>query len=143
MPEFSPGEQKVAVVPMTNPTARAFDYVAELYMGTALDLMASVPFHLDAGESKDVRLPVTMPSAAGTYPVNVAVFSEGEFIPPVHEGEDVVIKAVPAVGDFVYSNQVCGITTYPDAPSWRMATYSCRITNRGSRGTRTVTFHYT
>ncbi|GAJ15983.1 unnamed protein product, partial [marine sediment metagenome] len=104
MQEFSPGEQKIAVVPMTNPTARAFDYVAELYMGAALDLMASVPFHLDAGESKDVRLPVTMPSAAGTYPVNVAVFSEGEFLPPVHEGESVVIAKLPPAKLYIRPN---------------------------------------
>ncbi len=89
--EFNPGEQKTAIVPMTNPTSKAFDYTAELYMGTDLALMAREDFHLEAGQSKDISLPVTMPTVVGTYPVNIGVFSGGEFIPPVHKGEDVVI----------------------------------------------------
>jgi len=98
MPQFNQGERKTAIVTMTNPTEKAFDYVAELYMGTDLALMASTSFHLEAGESKDISLDVTMPIVAGTYPVNIAVFSGGEFIPPVYAGEDItIVSAVPSV----------------------------------------------
>ncbi len=91
MPEFSPGESKNAIAPMTNPTAKAFDYSAELYMGTNLALMAQAPFHLNANESKDIILPVIMPQIEGSYPVYIAVFSNDQFIEPMYQAEDVVI----------------------------------------------------
>ncbi|MBA7506486.1 hypothetical protein ES706_05177 [subsurface metagenome] len=94
MPQFGPGELKTARVPMTNPTAKAFDYVADLYMGTNLALMAETPFHLDAQESKDISLPVTMPTVAGTYPVHIGVFSGGVNIGLYRATEDVVIISV-------------------------------------------------
>ncbi len=93
MPEFSPGESKTAIVVMTNPTIKAFDYVAGLYMGTNLALMASADFHLEAGKSKDISLPATMPSVVGTYPVHIGVFSDGESIDLYKAREDVVIVA--------------------------------------------------
>ena len=91
MPEFAPGVKKTAVVPMTNPTAKVFDYTAELYMGVNLALMASADFHLNAGETKDISLSVTMPTEAGTYPVHIGVFSGGENIALYHATEDVII----------------------------------------------------
>ena len=94
MPEFIPGEQKTAIVPMTNPTAKAFDYVAQLYMGAELAIMSEIPFHLEAGESKDISMSVTMPTEVGVYPVNIGVFSDGQFIEPVYHAEDVTIKSI-------------------------------------------------
>ncbi|GAI60143.1 unnamed protein product [marine sediment metagenome] len=96
MPEFNLGSSHTAIVPMSNPTSKAFDYEVELYMGTDLALMARASFHLEAGESKDISMPVIMPSVIGAYPVNIAVFSGGEFIPPVYKGDDItIISAVP------------------------------------------------
>jgi len=96
MPQFSPGVEKTAIVPMRNPTEKPFDYKAELYMGTNLALMAQTPFHLEAAESKDISLPVTMPTEQGTYPVYIGVFSNGQFIEPLYQAtEDVVIVGVP------------------------------------------------
>ncbi len=95
MPEFSPGEAKTAIVTMANPTVVAFDYLVELYMGTNLALMASKDFHLEAGEAKDISLPVTMPSVSGTYPVYIGVFSSGVSIGLYKAVEDVVIGPPP------------------------------------------------
>ncbi len=101
MPQFSSGEQKTAIAPMTNPTGKAFDYLAELYMGTDLALMSEASFHLEAGESKDIRLPVTMPSAAGVYPVYLGVFSNGTNI-ALYQAEDVVIAIARRIAPCVY-----------------------------------------
>lgn len=91
MPEFYSGEQKTAIITMVNPTSKPFDYLAELYMGTDLAIMASAPFHLDAEQSKDISLPVTMPLVAGTYPVHIGVFSNGQSIGLYKAVEDVII----------------------------------------------------
>lgn len=90
MPEFSPDEQKNAMVPMTNPTAKAFDYSVKLYMGTDLALMAQKDFHLETGEEKDITLSIIMPSIAGTYPVHIGVFSAGVNI-ALYKAEDITI----------------------------------------------------
>jgi len=76
---------------MSNPTVAPFDYSAELYMGTNLALLASADFHLEAGESKDISLPVIMPSVSGTYPVYIGVFSSGVSIGLYKAVEDVTI----------------------------------------------------
>lgn len=93
MPEFSPGESKTAVVTMSNPKPKAFDYVAELYMGTDLALMAQESFHLEKEGLKDISLPVTMPLVVGVYPVYLGVFSNGQFLEPLYHAEDVSIAA--------------------------------------------------
>lgn len=105
MPQFSPGELKTARVPMTNPTGSAFDYLADLYMGTNLALMAETSFHLEALESKNISLPITMPTVAGTYPVYIGVFSGGVNIGLWRATEDVVIVPV-AIAEFAYVSGV-------------------------------------
>lgn len=99
MPEFLAGESKTAVVTMSNLAEKAFDYSVELYMGTTLTLMASTPFHLEAKESKDINLTVTMPPAVGIYPVYLGVFSDGVSI-ALYQAEDVVIVFDPWNYDF-------------------------------------------
>lgn len=93
MPQFEPEESKTAVMPMTNPTAKLFDYLAELYMGTDLAIMSQAPFQLEAGEQKDISFPVTMPSVPGTYPVHIGVSVAGENIALYKATQDVVIVA--------------------------------------------------
>lgn len=100
MVEFSPSEEKVAKIPMSNPTTKPFDYTVELYMGTNLALMASTDFHLEAGEEKDIELPVTMPSVIGTYPVYIGVFSAGEFIEPLYKAVEDVVIVEPIITEY-------------------------------------------
>lgn len=130
MPEFSPGVSKTAVVTMSNPTVGAFDYLAELYMGINLALMASNNFHLEAGEAKDINLLVTMPSEAGTYPVHIGVFSNGVSIGLYKATEDVVITA-PA--PFVFSNLSVSRTRCQSATAWNTLNFGCTITNPTDR----------
>jgi len=105
MPEFHAGEQKTAIVPVTNPTEKGFDYKMELYMGTNLAIMAEVPFHLNAGESKSISLPVTMPAEAGTYPIHIGVLSEGELVRLLRATEDVVVAIPLVIDSFIYVYQ--------------------------------------
>lgn len=124
MVEFSPSEEKVAKIPMSNPTTKPFDYTVELYMGTNLALMASTDFHLEAGESKDIELPVTMPSVIGTYPVYIGVFSAGEFIEPLYKAvEDVVIFGV---AEFAYVSAIRQ-TRYETAPGYAWSSHKLKV----------------
>jgi hypothetical protein len=141
-PGFAPGSVHVATCPMTNPTVAAFDYTAELYMGTDLALMASADFHLNAGETKDIGLSVTMPHVGGAYPVYIGIFSGGENIALYHATEDVVVGA-PA---FSYGTPSCQLVhPHPRflafADSARLI-FSVPITNTGAAQTRILTIKY-
>ncbi|MBA7475072.1 hypothetical protein ES707_10437 [subsurface metagenome] len=92
MPQFSPGEVKTAIAPMSNPTGKGFSYSAELYLDVTKAASSGViSFYLAAGETRNISFPVTMPQAEGTYPVYLDVFVVGELVGAYQATEDVVI----------------------------------------------------
>lgn len=95
--QFELSSSHTAIVTMSNPTTKPFDYLAELYMGIDLALMASEDFHLEAEEAKDISLPVIMPNTPGTYPIHIGVFSGGQSIGLYRAIRDVII--VGLLGD--------------------------------------------
>lgn len=96
MPEFVPGESKTAIAPITVKPA-GLNCEAEVFLGpddlTKVATSGLVPF-VSTGASQDVYLPVTMPSAEGTYHVFIDIYAEGLLIAAYQATEDVSIVAV-------------------------------------------------
>ncbi|MBA7592325.1 hypothetical protein ES708_34505 [subsurface metagenome] len=94
MPQFNPGSVHRATVTFSNPKSAGFDFEASLCMGVAWAEMATASFHLDAGQSRAVEFPVTMPAIEATYPVYFKVSSGGVLIGTFVATEAVVIVGV-------------------------------------------------
>lgn len=104
MPEFAPGESKTAVAPITVKPA-GLNCEAELFLGpddmTKVATSGRIPF-VSTGVSQDVRLPVVMPAAEGTYHVYADVYAEGLLIAAYQATEDVII-APPIPTERIFS----------------------------------------
>ncbi|MBA7614750.1 hypothetical protein ES703_22019 [subsurface metagenome] len=97
MPEFAPGEAKVARAPITvRPSGLSCQ--AEVFLGpnemTKVATSGLVPF-TSTGASQNVRLPLIMPSTEGSYHAYIDVYIEGILIAAYRALEDVVIVSVP------------------------------------------------
>lgn len=98
MPEFAPGEGKVALATFpVKPSGLSCE--AEIFLGpddmTKVATSGRIGF-TSTGARQDVPLPVTMPVTEGTYHVYVDVYAEGYLIAAYRAIEDVVIApAVP------------------------------------------------
>jgi hypothetical protein len=126
MPQFMTGESRTARALMRNPTGRAFDYDAFVYLGTDLAVASERAFSLAAGEERQIAFPVVMPAAPGTYPVHVGVFSEGRNIALYRATEDVAVARPPA---FAWSGLSLQWEVHPNATDLRDPVISAVISN--------------
>jgi len=79
MPQFSPGESKTAVAPITAKPA-GMNCEAELFLGpdemTKVASSGRIPF-VSTAAAKNVSLPITMPATPGTVKGYIDVYVEG------------------------------------------------------------------
>jgi len=97
-PTFEAKDTRVARANMTNPTAKAFSYTAELYLD--VNKVASsgvISFTLAAGETRAIAFTVTMPAVEGTFPVFLDVFVDTEQVGAYRATEDVTVDITPAI----------------------------------------------
>lgn len=97
---FRPGEMKTAVAELLNPATSLFPYKAELYLNKPkMATSGTVFFNIDAGITRKINFPITMPTIEGTYPVFLDIFSDSQLLAAYQADEDVkigipIIKAV-------------------------------------------------
>jgi len=97
-PTFEGGDTKIAVAPMSNPTAKAFSYTAELYLDvTKVATSGLIPFTLNPGQQLPISFPLTMPLLEGDYPVYLDVFVGTSLVGAFQATENVVVVISPDV----------------------------------------------
>ncbi len=97
-PTFEAGEVRTAVAQMTNPTAKAFSYTAELYLDiTKVASSGAIAFSLAPGETKPISFPVAMPAFEGAFPVYLDAFVGTELVGAYQATEDVTVIIIPAI----------------------------------------------
>lgn len=106
-PTFEAGSSHTAVATLHNPTAKAFTYTTELYLGVTKEATSGVsaPFTIPAGGSTEVSYTAVMPASEGEYEVWLDVFCADAITPENPTGlvahyqatENVVIEISPAI----------------------------------------------
>lgn len=140
MPQFDPGEERVAIA--TFPTKPAgLVCTAELWLASNMAKVATsgeIPF-IATGGDKSISLPITMPGVEGVYPVHLSVSSNGLHISDFLGDEDVVIAPV-GVAEFIY---VSGIRFYNRYPYGSCLQFEIDVQNVGNlAGVCSLTFHW-
>ncbi|GAJ23652.1 unnamed protein product, partial [marine sediment metagenome] len=91
-PAFPPGSVQTAVAELLNPTSSILPYSGRLCLDKpAIVCTGTKYFNIDAGATKNVNFQILMPTAEGTYPVYLDIFSNSELIEAYQADEDVVI----------------------------------------------------
>lgn len=102
-PIFEGGSPHIASALMSNPTAKEFTYVTELYLGITRAATSGVgSVTIPAGGSATVAFPIIAPAVEGTYGVWLDVHVGLDLIKHYKATEDVVVEVSPAIDiDFI------------------------------------------
>jgi len=93
---------------MRNPKARGTHYTGLLQLG-AEPAVSQVWFYLNAGEEQYIDFPVTLPTAAGNYPVSVSVFAGEKELAMFPAANVYVTVQVPAGAIVMWSGPLASI----------------------------------
>jgi len=97
-PTFEGGSTHTATAVMTNPTAGAFTYAVELYLGVDKVVTSGVgSVAIPAGGSVSTGFTITMPVTEGDYDVFLDVSVAGELIAHYEATEKVTIEISPEI----------------------------------------------
>lgn len=97
-PTFDIGTVHVARAVLTNPTAKAFTYTTELYLGvTKAATSGAGTITIPAGGSVSVDYTVTMPLVEGDYEVYLDVWVGAELLAHYKATENVIVIVTPAI----------------------------------------------
>lgn len=127
MPQFAPGEERIAIAPIkVMPSGLSCE--AELFLGadeaTKVATSGMIGF-TSTGVSQDVFLPVIMPATEGTYHVFIDIYAEGLLIAAYEAIEDVVIRTPVPVIETLRPNapgdatDQASLSDRGDEPNWR------------------------
>ena len=97
-PTFGSGVSKTARATLTNPTAKQFTYLVELYLGITKVVtsgMGSVT--IPAGGSLDVNFTLVTPLVEASYPVYLDVWHDTTLLKHYLATENVVIEVSPTI----------------------------------------------
>lgn len=97
-PTFEGGSSHSARALLTNPTAKAFTYTTELYLGVTKVATSGVgAVNIPAGGSVYVDYPIVAPIAEGVYEVYLDVWSDGVLLAHYKATENVTVEVSPAI----------------------------------------------
>ncbi len=97
-PTFEAGVMKTARVRLTNPTAKAFTYTVELYLGITKAATSGVgQVTVPAGGYVDVNFTLVMPAVEASYPVFLDVWYDTTLLKHYQATENVVVTIAPAI----------------------------------------------
>jgi hypothetical protein len=97
-PAFPPGSVQTAVAELLNPTSSILPYSGHLCLGEPRVVCTGTKyFNIDAGATKNVNFQILMPTAEGTYPVYLDVFSNDQLLIAYQADENIVVTAVECV----------------------------------------------
>lgn len=144
-PSFRAGEMKTAIAQLLNPTSSILPYKAELYLNKPkVATSGTIFFNIDAGASKKINFPLTMPTVAGTYLVFLDIFSDSQLISAYQGDEDVIIASVYRVAISFERERVCATSRGTECLEWsseeRQGIIS--IVNEGAPGQFRATLEY-
>ncbi len=94
-PAFTPGSVQTAVAELLNPTSSILPYSGRLCLDKpAIVCTGTTFFNIDAGKTKNVNFQILMPTAEGTYPVYLDIFSNDQLLEAYRAAEDVVVGVI-------------------------------------------------
>lgn len=95
-PGFTPGSVQTAVAELLNPTSSILPYSAHLLIGRpTVAGSGRAYFNIEASKTKKVNFSLAMPTAEGTYPVYLDIFSNSQLLEDYRAAEDVTIGIAP------------------------------------------------